>query len=64
VISSSSLYTTDDKLLLLYSASFILAELLNKYDIDETFTVHSFGFGNNHDEPEMNAISELKGGQF
>lgn len=38
--------------------------MFNLYKLDDTFTIHSFGFGNDHDENEMNAIAELKGGQF
>jgi len=39
-------------------------QVLNLYKSNDTFTIHSFGFGNDHDENEMNAIAELKGGQF
>lgn len=31
---------------------------------NECFTIHSFGFGNDHDAPLMNSICSLKDGNF
>jgi len=41
-----------------------IENLLNIYDLSDTFTIHSFGFGNDHDDSVMNSIANLKGGQF
>lgn len=41
-----------------------IEHLINKFDLSDTFTIHSFGFGNDHDESVMNSIASLKGGQF
>jgi len=37
---------------------------IRKHLPDESFTIHSFGFGSDHDAPMMNKICALKDGSF
>ena len=37
---------------------------LIKNQIEESFTIHSFGFGADHDPALMNKISNIKDGNF
>lgn len=39
-------------------------DLMVSADIKDPYTIHSFGFGSDHDPKLMNSISQLKDGNF
>lgn len=39
-------------------------KLLSVYNLPDVFTIHTFGFGLDHDAKLMNHIAELQGGNF
>lgn len=39
-------------------------QLIEKLVPNEQFSIHSFGFGSDHDAKMMNAVCQLKGGSF
>ncbi|CAD8189525.1 unnamed protein product [Paramecium pentaurelia] len=39
-------------------------QALHKYNIQDTLTINTFGYGSDHDAKVMNNIANLKGGQF
>jgi hypothetical protein len=41
-----------------------VAACLNNLHIDDTFTIHTFGFGRDHDPNLMTSISKQKNGNF
>jgi hypothetical protein len=41
-----------------------LDQLINKHEIEETFTINTFGFGDDHDATLMASIARKKGGSF
>ena len=41
-----------------------VAELVNKYNIQDNYTIHAFGYGSDHDPVVMRAIAQEKDGNF
>ena len=46
------------------SAEKRVEKLLNEYDITDTFTINTFGFGDDHDPNLMREIAKLRDGGF
>ena len=41
-----------------------VAELVSKYNIQDNYTIHAFGYGSDHDPVVMRAIAQEKDGNF
>lgn len=45
-------------------AEYRVKQLIEKYKIEEEFTIFTYGYGNDHDPNIMTRIAQLKGGSF